>query len=172
MHSYKLKFITIFSLFILFSVSFITFMASRGIKNSGAVIAANQGIPVCKKALEIIDADKFAEFIKNPSEEDPYYEKTRLELLNIKEIVGCDYLYTMIPVQGTIYKYIIDGSCDPSDEENFSCLGEEEDIEPYGYAPFEAMKTKGLVCAGLVVQDKWGQQVSTYQAIVTSSGKI
>ena len=172
MHSYKFKFITIFSLFILVSVSFITFMASKGIKNSGAIIAANQGVPVCKKALEVIDADKFAEFIKNPSEDDPYYEKTRQALLNIKEIVGCEYLYTMIPVEGTLYRYIIDGSCDPSDEENFSCLGDEEDIAPYGNAPFEAMKTKGLVCAGLVVQDKWGAQVSSYQAIVTSDDEV
>ncbi|MCR5289393.1 MAG: methyl-accepting chemotaxis protein [Treponema sp.] len=172
MHSYKLRFIVFFGAFILFSVVLITFFSSRGIRNAGEVIASNQGYPVCAKALEVIDADKFAEFLNNPSEDDPYYEKTRLALLTIKETTGCDYLYTMAPVRGTTYQYVIDGSCDPSDKENFSALGDEEDIAHYGTAPFEALKTGGVASSGITDLDEWGQQVSTYQAIVTSSGKI
>ena len=172
MHSYKLRFIVFFGTFILFSVALITFFSSRGIRNAGEVIASNQGYPVCAKAGEVVDSDKFAEFLKNPSEDDPYYEETRLALLAIKEASGCDYLYTMSPVSGTTYQYVIDGSCDPSDEENFSALGDEEDIEHYGEAPFEVMKNGGVASSGITDLGEWGQQVSTYQAIVTSSGKI
>ena len=172
MHSYKVRFIVFFGAFILFSVALVTFFSSRGIRNAGEVIASNQGYPVCAKALKAVDADKFAKFLENPSEDDPYYEETRLALLAIKEASGCDYLYTMAPVSGTTYQYIIDGSCDPSDEEHFSALGDEEDIAHYGKAPFEAMKTGGIASSGITDLDEWGQQVSTYQAIVTGSGKI
>ena len=171
MHSYKLRFIVFFGVFILFSVGLITVFSGMGIRRAGEVIASNQGYPVCAKALEVINADAFAEFLRNPSEDDPYYEETRLALLAVKEASGCDYLYTMAPVRGTLYQYIIDGSCDPSDEENFSALGDEEDIEHYGKAPFEAMETGGVASSGITDLDEWGQQVSTYQAIVTSSGK-
>ncbi len=172
LHSLKVRFIAFFGVFILFSVGIITFFSSRGIRNAGETIASNQGYPVCAKALEVIDADKFAEFLKNPSESDPYYEKTRLALLAVKETAGCDYLYTMAPVRGNTFKYVIDGSCDPSDKENFSALGDEEDIEHYGKAPFEVMKNAGVASSGITDLSEWGQQVSTYQAIVTSNGQI
>lgn len=172
MNSYKIKFVVFFGTFILLSVGLITFLANVGINKTGELIASNQGFPICEKASKVVDGDKFAEFIKNPSVDDPFYEETRLALLDIKETVGCDYLYTMIPVKGTIFRYIIDGSCDPSDEENFSALGDEEDISSYGRAPLEAIETGKTTSSGITKQDEWGQQVSTYQPIKTSQGKI
>lgn len=172
MKSYKLKFVLFFGLFILLSIGLVLIFANKSIKNTGEMIASRQGYPVCERALQIIDGDKFAEFIKNPSEDDPYYEETRLALLELKESVGCDYLYTMAPVHGNVYQYVIDGSCDPSDEENFSALGDEEDIEHYGKAPFEAMKTGGIASSGITDLGEWGKQVSTYQAIKTRRGEV
>ncbi len=172
MHSFKARFIVFFGLFTLLSCVAIAVIAGVGISNTASRITSEQGFPVCEKALEIINADKFAQFIRSPSEYDPYYEETRLKLLYIKEAVGCEYLYTMIPVEGNVYKYIIDGSCDPSDEENFSPLGTEEDISSYGSAPFEAMKTRKVLSSGLTKMDVWGWQVSTYQPIITSRGEV
>ena len=102
MHSYKIRFLVFFGLFSLLAFGLLTVIAAKGIKRTGEIIASDQGYPIVSKALEVLDADAFAEFIKNPSEDDPYYEETRLALLTIKETVGCDYLYTMIPVKGII----------------------------------------------------------------------
>ena len=172
MHSYKVRFIVLFGFFILLSVGLLTVISSKGVENSGEYIASQQGFPVCEMAVQVVDGDKFAEFLKNPSVDDPYYEETRLRLLDIKKTVNCDYLYTMIQVKGTVCRYIIDGSCDPSDEKNFSELGDEEDIASYGPAPFEVLRTGGIASSGITDMDEWGQQVSTYQAIKTSRGEV
>ena len=172
MHSFKVRFIVFFTLFVLISCTVVTILASIGIAKTGEIIAIQQGYPVCERAIEALDPDKFSQFLKYLSVDDPYYEETRLALLSIKKTVGCDYLYTMVPLKNTMYMYIIDGSCDPSDTENFSPLGEKEDIASYGDAPFEAMRTGKPVCSGLTYQEDWGWQVSTYHPIITSSGNI
>ena len=171
MHSFKARFIVFFGLFTLLSCVAIATLSVVGVTQTATVIASKLGLPICEKALAVLDPDKFAQFIKNPSEEDPYYEETRLALLSIKEASGCEYLYTMIPVEGTTYMYVIDGSCDPSDEENFSALGVEEDISSYGEEPFEAMRTGNAVSSGVTHMDEWGWQASTYQPIITSRGE-
>nr|MCR5400849.1 hypothetical protein [Treponema sp.] len=81
MHSYKVRFIVLFGVFILFSVGLLTVISSKGIENSGEFIASQQGFPVCEMAVQVVDGDKFAEFLKDPSVDDPYYEETRLRLL-------------------------------------------------------------------------------------------
>ena len=171
MHSFKARFIVFFGLFTLLSCVAIATLSVVGVTQTATVIASKLGLPICEKALDVLNPDKFAQFIKNPSEENPYYEETRLALLSIKEASGCEYLYTMIPVEGTTYMYIIDGSCDPSDEENFSALGVEEDISSYGEEPFEAMRTGNAVSSGVTHMDEWGWQASTYQPIITSRGE-
>ena len=110
MHSFKVRFIVFFGLFTLLSCIAIAILSVSGVSETASIITSKQGIPICLQALEVVDADKFAQFIKNPSEEDPYYEETRMALLNIKETAGCEYLYTMIPVEGTTFMYVIDGS--------------------------------------------------------------
>ena len=171
MHSMRTQFILIFGLFILLSSSIMGIFSGKTILNTGITLSTKYGEPGIKKSMELIDGDEFEAFCKNPSEDDPYYEKTRLALLDLKNTVGCKYLYTMIPVEGTIFQYVIDGSCDPSDEENFSPLGTEEDIESYGDAPLEAMKYGEIRSSGIENQDDWGWTISTYGGIMNSKGE-
>ena len=171
MHSMKTQFILIFGLFILLSSSIMGIFSGKTILNTGISLSTKYGEPGIKKSLELIDGDEFEAFCKNPSEDDPYYEKTRLALLDLKNTVGCKYLYTMVPVEGSIFKYIIDGSCDPSDEENFSPLGTEEDIESYGDAPLLAMVDGKIHSSGIENMDDWGWTISTYGGIVNSKGE-
>ncbi len=171
MSSLRTRFIIYFGLFIVVSCTCLSIIAGVSLKSTGTAFARKQGIPVVNKASEAINGDEFAEFIKNPKETDSYYEKTHKALLSIKETVGCRYLYTMVPVRGTTFRYIIDGSCSPQDTENFSPLGTEEDIESYGEAPLNVMKNGGLECADIEKQERWGWILSTYKAIKTSSGQ-
>ena len=173
MSSLKFPFILVFGLFVLLSCTVISVFSCLAITRTSSNLASRQGFPVLEKAASVIDADRFEAFCKKPSESDPFYEETRRALLEIAETVGCEYLYTMEPViTGTSARYIIDGSCDPSDTENFSPLGTVEDITSYGSAPWEVLSKGGAISSGLENQDGWGWAVSSYQAIKTSSGRI
>ena len=172
MHSLRTRFIVIFGLFILLSSTIMGVFSAYSIINTGVALCAEQGTPIAQKADEVIDGDKFEELCKNPSVNNPYYEEARLALLEIKETINCQYLYTMAPVGGTIFKYIIDGSCDPSDTENFSELGTHEDIADYGDGPILAMEDGDFHSSGLEKQDSWGYTISTYKGIKNSQGKV
>ena len=172
MHSLKARFIIIFGLFILLSSSIMGAFSAFSIIKTGVALCSEQGVPIADKAAALIDGDKFETLAKNSTVNDPYYEETRQALLAIKESANCQYLYTMAPSGGTIFKYIIDGSCDPSDEENFSPLGTHEDIRDYGDGPLKAMEDGGTYSSGLEKQDKWGYTISTYRGIKNSSGKV
>ncbi len=172
MRSLKARFIIIFGLFILLSSGIMGGFSAYSIITTGVALCSEQGAPIAQKANDVIDGDKFEALCKNPSVNDPYYEETRLALLEIKETINCQYLYTMAPVGGSVFMYIIDGSCAPSDEENFSPLGTHEDIADYGEGPVLAMQDGGYHSSGLEKQEQWGYTISTYKGIKNSSGKV
>ena len=172
MHSLRTRFIVFFGLFIIISCSVMGVFSGISIVKTGVAVCTEHGVPAVEKAMQIINGDEFEAFCKNPSEDDPYYETTRLALLDLKMTVNCEYLYTMVPVDGTLFKYVIDGSCDPSDEENFSPLGTEEDIEEYGSGPLRAMADGNIYSSGLEHQDEWGYTISSYGGIKNSHGQI
>ena len=172
MHSLRTRFIVFFGLFIIISCSVMGVFSGVSIVNTGVAVCTEHGTPAIQKAMQIIDGDEFEAFCKNPSEENPFYESTRLALLDLKQTVNCQYLYTMVPVKGTLFKYIIDGSCDPSDEEHFSPLGTEEDIEDYGEGPLKAMADGNIHSSGLEHQAEWGYTISSYGGIKNSKGQV
>ena len=172
MHSLKARFVVVFGLFILLSSIVMGTFAAVSIINTGVALCSDQGVPIAEKVAQVIDGDKFEELALNPTVNNPYYEETRLKLLDIKNTANCHYLYTMAPVGGFIFKYIIDGSCDPSDTENFSDLGTHEDITDYGDGPLKAMEDGGTYSSGLEKQDQWGYTISTYRGIKNSKGKV
>lgn len=172
MHSLRTRFIVFFGLFIIISCSVMGIFSGVSIVNTGVAVCTEHGTPAIQKAMQIIDGDAFEAFCKNPSEENPFYESTRLALLDLKKTVNCQYLYTMVPVKGTLFKYIIDGSCDPSDEEHFSPLGTEEDIEDYGEGPLKAMADGNIHSSGLEHQAEWGYTISSYGGIKNSKGQV
>ena len=172
MHSLRTRFIVVFGLFILLSSTVMGFFSAVSIINTGVALCREQGVPIAQKANEVLDGDKFEALCKNPSVNDPYYEEARLKLLAIKETINCQYLYTMTPVGGNIFRYIIDGSCDPSDTENFSELGTHEDITDYGEGPLLAMQDGGYHSSGIEKQEQWGYTISTYKGILNSRGEV
>ena len=172
MHSLKTRFIALFGLFVLLSCSVIAVISALSISKTGELLSSQQGIPVVQKAAELVDGDAFERFLQNPSDKSGYYEMTRLDLLDVKETVNCEYLYTMAPLRGDTWQYIIDGSCDPSDTENFSPLGSLQDMSELGAEPLRAFREGVVTSSGLANQGDWGWQISTYAPIVTSKGTI
>ena len=170
--SLKFKFIAGFATFILLSLAIISVIATLSIIRTAEEFTAIQGEPVVEDVFNYIDGDKFEALTKSLDSNDEWAEETRLWMLGVAQSVGCQYLFTMARVSGTNYNYIIDGSCDPSDEENFSPMGTEEDIVSWGEAPFTTMKTGETASSGMVYQEGWGWKASTYKAIKNSRGAI
>jgi methyl-accepting chemotaxis protein len=134
-------------------------------------VSAREGVNIVNRASAIVDGDKFEALSKSLDADDPYYEKTRLALLSLKNDFGCLYLYTMAPYQGDVYNFIIDGSAPPDDEENFSPIGSTDNINDYGNAFQKAIDTKLVQYSTINYEDGWGWLISVYKPIFNSSGK-
>ena len=117
---------------------------------------AIQGLSIVERATSIIDGDSFEALAKSMDSEDLFYEETRVKLLELKEASGSMYLYTMAPLKGDIWQFIIDGSAEPDDEESFSALGDEEDISEYDSAFRRVLATGRTEASKLVDQGEWG----------------
>lgn len=170
--SLKKRFVIIFSGFTLVACAAIALLACLSMASAVETIAQRQAAPVVEKVAYIIDGDEFDRVANELDDTDEWAEETRLKILDIAQGVGCKYLFTMVPAGGSSYRYVIDGSCDPSDEENFSPMGTIEDIESWGKTPIEAFQ-KGIVGTSKIeYQSDWGWQVSAYGPIRNSSGQI
>ena len=170
--SLKFKFIVGFASFILISLLIVTAVSSLSIIRTAEEFTAMQGEPVVNAVADYIDGDKFEALSKSLDTDDEWAEETRLWMLDVARSVGCQYLFTMSRYMATTFRYIIDGSCDPSDLENYSPMGTEEDIDSWGQAPFDVMVSGGVASSGMVFQDGWGWKASTYKAIKNSSGEV
>ena len=169
--SLRSKFIVTLGALFLVSIGLITYLSSRIIRSGAETLSAMQGAPVVEKTVNHINGDEFEAFLKKMDENDPYYEELRILMLDLKESVGCQYLYTMAKI-GNKYEYIVDGSCDPNDKDNFSKLGTEEDISSWGDAPLIALTKGNITHSKLENQAVWGWTISTYMGIKNSSGRI
>ncbi len=169
--SLKSRIIIIFGVYIVFALASVTILSVQKINRTAETFATGQGAPIVSSVAKHIDGDKYEALSKSLDEDDPYYEELRLWMLDLRTKVDCQYLYTMSKI-GNKYLYIVDGSCDPSDEDNFSALGDEEDISSWGDGPVIAM-TEGIQThSGIEQQEDWGWTISTYQGIKNSAGRV
>ena len=171
----RFQFIALFSVFIIV-LSVVTSILgilelSRAVEDTFAV----QGIFIAERAATLVDGDSFEALTKSLDGSDPFYEETRIKLLELKEATGCKYLYTMAPLNGdmrnSVWLFIIDGSAEPEDEENFSAIGDKEDVSEYDDAFIEVLASGKTEVSKLVNQGEWGWLVSAYTPIKNSAGK-
>jgi len=171
-NSLKFRFILFFSVFIA-AISLVT--AVLGVRQLSKTVSdtfARQGVSIVEKAVSLIDGDAFEALVKSQDSSDPFYEETRVKLLQLKNYTGCVYLYTMSQVKGKIWAYVIDGSTEPDDIEKFSKMGEEEDTSAHNEAFRRALVSGKTESGDLVYMKGWGWLVSVYTPIKNSSGKI
>ena len=174
--SLKFQFIALFSVFII-ALSVITSILSM-MELSKAVedTFSTQGIQIVERAAALIDGDSFEALSKSLDENDPFYEETRIKLLELKNSSGGLFLYTMAPEDGDLrqnsWRFIIDGSTEPDDMENFSALGLEEDTLEYDDAFFRLLDSGKTEASELAYQGEWGWLISTYTPILNSAGEM
>ena len=167
LNSLKTRFIFISGIFILLSLGIVTLIASNQLINIAITFAASQGDPIVQKVANHINGDEFERFTKSMDTEDEYYDSVRLWMLDLKQATGCRFLYTLAKI-GNAYQYVIDGSCAPSDEENFSACGDSEDLESWGEAPLKTLRTGELTHSNFEQQEGWGWIISSYGGIKNS----
>jgi methyl-accepting chemotaxis protein len=134
-------------------------------------IFAQEGLFIVQKAADMIDGDTFESMLESRDMEAPYYVETQARLLGLKQNSSALYLYTMAPVDGDIYMFVIDGS-DPVGGENFSAFGDEEDVSDYDEAFFRCLETREISASKPMDQGEWGWLVSSYAPILNSAGKV
>jgi hypothetical protein len=169
--SLKLQFTLFFLFFVAAIYSMVIITSLQQITWLTTTLGADRGIPIVEAAAAVIDGDSFEALSKSLDPQDPYYEKARNALLSIKEQSGCLYLYTMAPAEGSVFRYIIDGSAPPDDEEHFSPLGAEEDISTYLKPVLQVMEAKTKPLSRLDNTTPYGFLSSTWAAILNSSGE-
>jgi signal transduction histidine kinase/CheY-like chemotaxis protein/HPt (histidine-containing phosphotransfer) domain-containing protein len=165
-----MRFALFFTLFVIAIFSVVIITSFQQILNVTTLICARQGMPINERVASFIDGDAFERLTKTLDRSDPFYERTRLYMLGLKREYNILYLYTMARREGTIYRYIIDGSGEPG-EESFSDLGAEEDVRRYDKAFFKTMTTGESQFGELDNQDEWGWVISTYTPIFNSAGE-
>jgi hypothetical protein len=170
-YSLKWRFTIFFVLFIVAVYSVVLFTALQQIVMVTEMLGIQIGLPIIEKAARVIDGDAFEALSKSLDPQDPYYAKAQRELLDIKKDSLAVYLYTMVPAEGSVFRYIIDGSALPGDTQDFSPLGEEEDISGYIKPILKALETKTYQISVLDYSSEWGWLVSIYTPILNSSGE-
>ena len=176
LHSLKLQFILLFSIFIIALSAVTSILGMLELSKTVESTFAVQGFTIMEKAASLIDGDSFEALTKSLDENDPFYEETRIKLLELKNVTGSHYLYTMAPLGGNIqqnvWQFIIDGSTEPHDEENFSALGLTEDVSEYDEAFKTVLNSGKTESSRLENQGEWGWLISTYTPIRNSAGNI
>jgi len=170
-HSLRLRFAVLLSVFIIALIGIMSVLEIRQMSKAVSETFAAQGIFIVDKAASLIDGDSFEILARSRDSSDPFYEETRIKLLDLKDFSGCKYLYTMAPVKDNIWQYVIDGSSEPDDVENFSNIGDETDTGDYDNAFRRAWTSKKTESGNLVKQEGWGWLVSFYTSVKNSAGK-
>lgn len=167
--SFKFRFFLVSSLMIAAACDLLTLIMMHDMKKLLVNMYQNQAIPIVQKAASTVDPVVFNKLFQSEDKNDPDYLRMCAEFRTLKQSLTCRFLYSMAPVSGKTFKYIYDGS-DPNDPEEFSPLGNTEDITSYGAEPFTCMKEKKTTVTGLIYQKEWGWTVSIYTPVLDAGG--
>ncbi|MDR0842438.1 MAG: response regulator, partial [Acidobacteriota bacterium] len=166
----KIRFTLFFVFFVLAVFSVVVVISIQQYNEAASVTASRLGYPVVKRAVALIDGDKFERLAKSLDPSDPFYDETRLKLLALKNETQCLYLYTMAAYPGGVHRFIIDGG--NPDDEGFSPLGAQEDLSNYTDAYLKTFETKQPQFGDMNLQGSWGWLISSYAPIFNSSGQM
>jgi len=169
LHSFKFRFVLVLSLLITVICVVLPSFAVNDARSLLMETYGKEGISIVNRAKSVVNVTVLAELASTHDSTNEDYLEMCASFRKIKDETGCEYLYLMMPVKDNTFEYIIDGT-DPSDEENFSPLGTEEDITDYGNEPFTCLAEKRDVVSKPNFQNEWGWTISVYTPVVDSSG--
>ncbi|GMO38898.1 MAG: hypothetical protein Ta2B_18370 [Termitinemataceae bacterium] len=170
--SLKLKFVLFFSILIAVLCTVLTVFSIGRTNDIASQIFSEQSLPILQKASDLIDGDAFEALNASLDASDPFYIETQKKLLEIKQNYNCKYLYSMAPYHDNIFRFIIDGSSNVEDKENFEPLGTENDVSVYDKVFLRTIETKERQNSDITNQGDWGWMISIYMPIINSADKV
>ncbi|MBP5450209.1 MAG: hypothetical protein J6Y01_08875, partial [Spirochaetales bacterium] len=129
--SYKFRITGLVILIISIITANLIIISNNSIKRAAVLFMSEQSLVLLERAKPLIDIKKLKHLIETEDSEDPYYIETCNKMNELRIQANASYMYIMAQVQGTEFKYILDGNF-MDDEEEFSPIGTVEDIKSYG----------------------------------------
>ncbi|GFP75661.1 methyl-accepting chemotaxis protein [Clostridium fungisolvens] len=163
--SIRHKIIGGFIILVLFSSLSVGIYTYYKTKENIETTIGNTALNIVKSILSTIDAKEFSNLQNKEDMNSDYYKSLQSHLSDIRKSTGLKYLYTMRKTNDNKYIYVVDGT--PTDDENFSALGnEEESVTNIFKESFNG--TSGYEFHS----DEWGNLISAYTPIKDTSGNI
>ena len=172
--SLRVKYTLFISAFFAFAIIAFSLLAVREAARISIDTFIAEGIPLVDNGAKYINGriENFRRVMDEQNPDSLRYNSMREELLAMKETSAAKYFYTMVPANSNEYMYVIDASCDPSDEENFSPIGTLETKDNYGEPAVLAMETGTVQASKIEKQEGWGYLITVFAPIVESGRSI
>jgi len=167
----KIRFYSFFLLFViaLFSVVIITSMQQQQSVVSISVSIA--GVPILDRLLSYIDGDRYEQLVESLDPYDPWFIETQYSFRRVKSDTQVLYLYSMAIDSAGNYIFIFDAETPGS--EDYSAMGDIEDVSEYDAAFFLTFETGALHYTHILHNyADWGQLISVYAPILNSNGDV
>lgn len=132
------------------------------------------GTPLVEHGAKYLNLriDNFKKVAEDCNPDSLRYNMLREEMLSMKEASSAKYFYTMIPANDKEYMYVIDGSCDPSNEDDFSPIGTLETKANYGEPALLAMSSGKTQASSMKKQEGWGWLITVFSPIMENGKAI
>ena len=165
--SLRVKYTILISVFFALVIALFSFLAIRRSAKICIEMFVSDGKPLVERGAKYVNdnIDNFNKIIEYQNPDSMIYKKMREDLLAMKESSAAKYFYTMVPANDKEYMYVVDGSCDPRDKENFSALGTLETRDNYGEPALLAMETLTCQASKMTKQEGWGWLITVFAPI-------
>lgn len=172
--SLRLKYTFLISAFFALAIALFSVLAIRQTARICVDIFVADGTPLVANGAKYINENiaNFRRVMDDQNPESLRYKMLRENMLSMKEASSAKYFYTMVPANNKEYMYVVDGSCEPDDEENFSPLGTLETRDNYGEPALLAMSTGKIQASKMKKQEGWGWLITVFAPIMDGSQAI
>ena len=165
---YKFRLLVISLFFFCFSSAVITYIGVKTLSGSAIMAFSERGIAAVYKANSAVDAEQFIQLADFGTESHPYYKILYDKLSSIRQAQGCSYLYAMVNLDKTKYKYVVDSSS-PFDE-NFNSCGTIEDLGRNSRFAAACLENQKVTVSSIYKSAEKGWVITVFSPIL-SNGK-
>ena len=165
---YKFRLLVISLFFFCLSSAVITYIGVKTLSGSAIMAFSERGIAAVYKANSAVDAEQFIQLADFGTESHPYYKILYDKLSSIRQAQGCSYLYAMVNLDKTKYKYVVDSSS-PFDE-NFNSCGIIEDLGRNSSFAAACLENQKVTVSSIYKSAEKGWVITVFSPIL-SNGK-
>ena len=165
---YKFRLLVISLFFFCLSSAVITYIGVKTLSDSAIMAFSERGIAAVYKANSAVDAEQFIQLADFGTESHPYYKILYDKLSSIRQAQGCSYLYAMVNLDKTKYKYVVDSSS-PFDE-NFNSCGTIEDLGRNSRFAAACLENQKVTVSSIYKSAEKGWVITVFSPIL-SNGK-